>query len=160
MRKYIFLLAAFLALWPLLMSFYPTDKHAEAVKSTEAEAAAFAGAGLLSYSYTLDTLTNANNDTLALPYTLQSRYTQAFQITRTSISGTANIAVTVQMSTTTSSTTDAIWVTVLTSAATTATPEVLTLAESYGQRYRIIFDGTGTQSTSYKLSWCAKRQPN
>jgi len=157
MRKYLFLFAGLLIVGALsLMNFKPAESSTNAEQSAN-----FAtGSSLLSYSWTLDTISNALNDTLNLPYTLQSRYTQAFQFTRTSISGTANIAVTVQMSVTTSNTTDPNWITVLTSAGTGATSEVLTLAESYGQRYRIIFDGTGTQSTSYKLCWCAKRLPN
>ena len=113
-------------------------------------------ARLLVKTWALDTITNAANDTLTLPWTLQSRYTGALQITRTNISGTTNIAVSIQASVTSSSGTDATWVTVATTSATTATAELLTLAETYGQRYRIIVDGTGTQSSSYRLSWLSK----
>lgn len=113
-------------------------------------------ARLLVKTWALDTITNAANDTLTLPWTLQSRYTGSLQITRTNISGTTNIAVSIQASVTSSSGTDATWVTVATTSATTATAELLTLAETYGQRYRIIVDGTGTQSSSYRLSWLSK----
>lgn len=125
----------------------------------EDKAEAFATPNVLPKTWALDTITNAANDTLTLPWTMQSRYTGALQITRTSISGTANIAVSIQASVTSASSTDVTWVTVATTAATTATPELLTLAETYGQRYRIIVDGTGTQSSSYRLSWLGKRLP-
>lgn len=120
----------------------------------------FATPNVLMKTWTLDTITNAANDTLTLPWTMQSRYTGALQITRTNISGTTNIAVSIQASVTSASSTDVTWVTVATTSATTATAELLTLAETYGQRYRIIVDGTGTQSSSYRLSWLGKRMPN
>ena len=120
------------------------------------EIAAPPPARLLAKTWALDTITNAANDTLVLPWSLQSRYTGALQITRTNISGTTNLAVSIQASVTSSSGTDATWVTVATTSATTATAELLTLAETYGQRYRIIVDGTGTQSSSYRLSWVSK----
>lgn len=115
---------------------------------------------VLQKTWDLDTISNANNDTLTLPWTLQSRYTGALQITRTSISGTANVAVSIQTSVTSSTSTDVTWVTVATTSGTGATNELLTLAETYGQRYRIIVDGTGTQSTSYRLSWMSKKLPS
>jgi hypothetical protein len=129
-------------------------------EKAERESLAAPAPKLLQYTWTLDTLSNANNDTITVPWVIQSRYTGALQITRTSISGTANVAVSIQASVTNSSSTDVTWVTVATTTATTATAELLTLAETYGQRYRIIVDGTGTQSTSYRLSWLGKRLPS
>lgn len=126
----------------------------------EGGAEAFASPNVLPKTWTLDTITNAANDTLTLPWTLQSRYTGALQITRTNISGTTNLSVVIQSSVTSASSSDATWVAVATSAGTGATAEVLTLAETYGQRYRIIVDGTGTQSSSYQLSWLSKKMPN
>lgn len=120
----------------------------------------YAAPNVLSKTWTLDTITNAANDTLTVPFTMQSRYTGALQITRTNISGTTNLAVSIQASVTNSTSTDVTWVTVATTSATTATAELLTLAETYGQRYRIIVDGTGTQSSSYRLSWLSKKLPN
>lgn len=114
---------------------------------------------LLTKTWAKDTITNAANDTLTLPWVLQSRYTGALQITRTSISGTINLSVVIQASVTGASSADVTWVTVATSAGTGATNEILTLAEAYGQRYRVIVDGTGTQSSSYRLSWLSKRMP-
>lgn len=114
---------------------------------------------VLAKTWNLDTIANAANDTLDAPWSIQSRYTGALQITRTNISGTTNIAVSIQTSVTNSLSTDVTWVTVATTAATTATAELLTLPEIYGQRIRIIVDGTGTQSSSYRLSWLGKKLP-
>jgi hypothetical protein len=115
---------------------------------------------LLTKTWALDTITNAANDTLLMPWTMQNRYTGALQITRTNISGTTNLAITVQTNVASTSSTDATWITVLTSSGTGATAELLTLEETYGQQYRIIVDGTGTQSSSYRLSWLGKKKPN
>lgn len=150
MRNYILGAFVFLAIGLFLFAGKP-----EAGKRAEQ----FAAPSVLSKTWTLDTIANAANDTLTVPYTLQSRYTGALQITRTNISGTTNLAVLVQASVTSATSTDVTWVTVATTAATTATAELLTLAETYGQRYRIIVDGTGTQSSSYRLSWLSKRLP-
>lgn len=159
MRNYIF--GACLLFVVGLLSFAGKPDYLTNADAVEVETGkAFAPAKLLSYTFTKDTITNAANDTLTVPWVLQSRYTGALQITRTSISGTANIAVSIQTSVTSSSSTDVTWVTVATTSATTATAELLTLAETYGQRYRIIVDGTGTQSTSYRLSWLSKKVPN
>lgn len=149
MRNYIFL--------TLLLAFVGFLSFAG---RPEGSAEAFASPNVLPKTWTLDTITNAANDTLTLPWTLQSRYTGALQITRTNISGTTNLSVVIQSSVTSASSSDATWVAVATSAGTGATAEVLTLAETYGQRYRIIVDGTGTQSSSYQLSWLSKKMPN
>ena len=132
--------------------------NADAVSIENAEA--WAPSKLLPYTWPLDTISNAANDTLTVPWVLQSRYTGALQITRTNISGTTNLSVVIQTSVTGASSSDATWVTVATSAGTGATTELLTLAETYGQRHRIIVDGSGTQSSSYRLSWLSKKMPN
>ena len=106
---------------------------------------------LYSYEFSLDTIANAANDTLSLPASdVQSNYEWAYFITRTSISGTANIAVTVQASGVRSGNTD--WVNVGTTSATTASNEIISGTSFHGRRHRIIVDGTGTQSTSYKIT--------
>lgn len=155
MRKYIFGFLALFCVGALFLNFKPTD-----APQTVSEAEYFAPPTTLPYTWSLDTISNANNDTLDLPWVLQSRYTQAYQITRTSISGTANVAVSIQANVAYRDSTDPVWVTVATTSGTGATNELLTLAESYGQRYRIIVDGTGTQSTSYRISFLGKRLPN
>lgn len=106
---------------------------------------------LYTYEFTLDTLSNANNDTLLLPATdVQSNYEWAYFITRTSISGTANIAVAVQASGVRSGNAD--WTQVGVTSATTATNEIVSGTSFHGRRHRLIVDGTGTQSTSYKIT--------
>jgi hypothetical protein len=79
---------------------------------------------LLTKTWALDTITNAANDTLLMPWTMQNRYTGALQITRTNISGTTNLAITVQTNVASTSSTDETWNTVLTSAGTGATAEL------------------------------------
>lgn len=106
--------------------------------------------------YSLDTLTNAANDTLTLPVTLLSPFEGVFQIVRTSISGTANVALKVEQSNTLTGNTD--WVSVSTGSGTGATTEALQLTSMNGLRYRVILDGTGTQSTSYRCHVTLKRK--
>lgn len=160
MRNYIF--GACLLFLVGLLSFAGKPDYIANADAVEVETGqAFAGPSkLLPYTWARDTITDAANDTLTVPWVLQSRYTGALQITRTNISGTTNLSVVIQTSVTGASSADVTWVTAATSAATTATNELLTLAETYGQRYRIIVDGTGVQSSSYRLSWLSKKIPN
>lgn len=111
------------------------------------------------YTWTKDTITNANNDTLYLPARLTpllSDFQVCYSLIRTSISGTANVAGKVEETAYTSGTvTD--WVSKATTSATTATAEHLVLTHVYGMRQRIVIDGTGTQSTSYVLRVVLKK---
>lgn len=103
------------------------------------------------YTWTLDTITNAANDTLTLPFgNILSNYEWAYFVTRTNISGTTNIAVSVQASGVKTGDTD--WVQVGVTSATTATNEIVSGTSFHGLRHRIIVDGTGTQSSSYRLT--------
>jgi hypothetical protein len=106
--------------------------------------------------YSLDTITNAANDTILLPVALYSAFEGVFQVVRTSISGTANIALKVEQSNIASGNTD--WVSVATGSGTGATTEALQLTSMNGLRYRLILDGTGTQSTSYRAHVTIKRK--
>ncbi len=110
---------------------------------------------ILRHNFTADTITDAENDTLSLPYNLFSSFTSLYQMTRTNLSGTTNVAVTLQQSALTSGNTD--WITVGTTSGTGATAEALTLNPTYGVRYRLIFDGTGTQSSRYTLTAVLKK---
>lgn len=129
------------------------------------------GGNYYTYQWNLGTIANANNDTLYLPSSLrpvQSDFIQVYGITRTSVSGTANVAVKVECtaepySGTTPPTTG--WVTALNSAnssaataATTATTEQIVLGMSPSINYRVIVDGTGTQSTTYRIRVVMKRK--
>lgn len=116
------------------------------------------------YTFALDTITDAANDTLYLPSRmsdLHSNFQGCVSVTRTNISGTTNIAVKVEetaydYSGSTAPTEG--WASALkvggtaaATAATTATIENLNIPESYGMAWRIVVDGTGTQSSSYKI---------
>lgn len=133
--------------------FTPKNDHPEAVANEFLAPAP----NILAYTWDLDTITNAANDTLVLPWSIQSRYTGALQVTRTNISGTTALAVSLQASVTNSSSTDVTWVQVAATSGTGATAELLTLSELYGQRYRVIIDGSGTQSSSYRISFLGKK---
>jgi len=126
---------------------------------------------LYEYSYTLDTIANAANDTLYLPSTMRpvlSNFLMLVSVTRTNISGTTNIAVKVEESAfryTGSTPPTEGWAATLNSegtaaatAATTATIENLYIPSTYGTSYRIVVDGTGTQSSSYKVRLVLKRK--
>ena len=123
-------------------------------------------------TYTKDTITNAANDTLYLPSRLRpvlSDFQASVSVTRTSLSGTANIAVKVEETNYayTSSTTPPVagWAATLNSAnaaaataATTATTESFYLPHLYGINFRTIVDGTGTQTSSYVIRWVFKKK--
>jgi len=123
-------------------------------------------------TFTKDTITDAEADTLYLPSRLRpvlSDFQASVSVTRTSISGTHNVAVKVQESNYayTSSTVppSAGWVATLNSAnaaaataATTATTEGFFLPHLYGINYRTILIGTGTQSSSYVIRWVFKKK--
>lgn len=115
-----------------------------------------ASPSLYTKDFSLDTITNAANDTLALGANILSNYEWSYHIIRTNISGTTNIAVAIQASGNTSGDTD--WVTVATTSATTATNEILSGVSFYGLRHRVIVDGTGTQSSSYKIKAILKKK--
>lgn len=101
--------------------------------------------------WVLDTILNAAKDTLLLPATdVQSNYEWSYHITRTSISGTANVAVSVQASGVRTGNND--WTQVAITSGTGATNEILSSASFFGRRHRIIVNGTGTQSTSYRIT--------
>lgn len=103
------------------------------------------------YTWTLDTLTNAANDTLTLPFgNVLSNYEWAYFVTRTNISGTTNLAVSVQASGVKTGDTD--WTQVGVTSATTATNEIVSGTSFHGLRHRVIVDGTGTQSSSYRIT--------
>lgn len=131
-----------------------TALAATAFKAEDSQATALATPApprLFTYEFPLDTISNAANDTLLLPATdVQSNYEWAYFVTRTSISGTANIAVSVQASGLRSGNID--WTQVGITSATTATNEIVSGTSFHGRRHRIIVDGTGTQSTSYRIT--------
>jgi hypothetical protein len=129
------------------------------------------GTAMYEHTWNKDTITNAANDTLYLPSRIRpvnSDFLIALSIHRTSISGTANLAVKVEESVynyTGSTPPTRGWVTSFNNLgsaadtdATTATDETIRIPNAYGRSYRIIIDGTGTQSTSYDARILMKRK--
>ena len=123
------------------------------------------------YAYTLDTIANAANDTLYIPANYReqlSDFQVCVSVTRTNISGTTNLAVKVEetawpYSGSTAPTLG--WASALNvagsaaaTAATTATTENINIPHIYGRNLRIIVDGTGTQSSSYRIRWLMKKK--
>ena len=101
-------------------------------------------------TYTLDTLANAANDTLAVPWILESQYQYCFQFKVTNISGTSAIKAYLEQTNYTGSTE---W-TKVDSVTLAADPGsgIMKGANVWGNKYRLIMDGSGTQSTSYRAS--------
>lgn len=108
------------------------------------------------YVPSADTITNAEKDTLLLPVTMYSQYTYCIQGVRTSLSGTHNVKFVLQQSNTTSGNTD--WVGVDSTSTTSATIGLLQGQELYGIRYRILVNGSGTQSSRYALNCTFKKK--
>jgi hypothetical protein len=129
-------------------------------KGSEApQAADFnASAGVVhTYAWPLDTIANADKDTLTFPgsWLLLSNFATSYHVSRTNISGTTNVKVYVQSSGLRSGNTD--WATIDSTSSTGASNAVIMLPNTYGQRHRLIVSGTGTQSTSYTVSAVLKR---
>lgn len=173
-NKVLYLILALCAGGFGFFAFSPSDKAAENavvnIVTPEGEYQSV-GTSLYQYTYTKDTITNAANDTLYLPSTMRpvnSDFLIAYSITRTNISGTTNLAVKVEESTykySGSTPPTAGWVASLNTAgsaaataATTATEEELRIPNAFGLSYRVIVDGTGTQSSSYVLRVVLKKK--
>lgn len=122
---------------------------------------------ILAYTYNLDTITNTESDTIYIGSSstgamsgaidFQSLFAGRFQFTRTSISGTANVALKVE-STLVYTGTSTEWVSVATGSGTGATAEYISLSEMGDRRYRVILTGSGTQSTSYRVRFVGKKK--
>lgn len=107
------------------------------------------------YSYSLsDTITNTENDTIEIPARLVSDWSGGWHVQATSLSGTVQLANTVEESLSYNGTD---WVSVDTlnnSAAGTTRAEQ---DRVYGFRQRIRIVGSGTQSTRYTVYFVAKK---
>lgn len=109
-----------------------------------------------SYTFTADTITDTENDTLLLPADFVSPWSYTFSIVLDSLSGTDTLSFVIQESVSKSGNTD--WVTVSTGAGSELTsPLRLTSALMYGRRTRLIIRGAGTQSTAYAVTFLAKK---
>ena len=109
-----------------------------------------------SYTFTTDTITNTEADTLLLPADFVSPWSYTYSIVLDSLSGADTLSFVVQESASKSGNSD--WVTVSTGAGSELTsPLRLTTALMYGRRARIIIRGSGTQSTTYSIVFLAKK---
>ena len=109
------------------------------------------------YTFTSDTITDTESDTLTLPVLLYSKWTYDYHAVIDSLSGTQDIDVVVQESSLASGDTD--WVQVDTIATLTDANEVdrATGDVVYGVRQRLIVTGTGTQSVKYSIKAVFKK---
>lgn len=110
---------------------------------------------LYAYTFTPDTITNTELDTLLLPADFVSPWSYLYQVAIDSLSGADTLAFTIQESALKSGNTD--WVTVATGAGSRGNPARITGALMYGRRQRIIVIGSGTQSTRYSIVFLAKK---
>ena len=109
-----------------------------------------------SYTFTTDTITDTEADTLLLPADFVSPWSYTYSIVVDSLSGTDTLSFVLQESASKSGNTD--WVTVSTGAGSELTsPLRITTALMYGRRARIIVRGSGTQSTTYAITFLAKK---
>ena len=109
-----------------------------------------------SYTFTTDTITDTEADTLLLPADFVSPWSYTYSIVVDSLSGTDTLSFVLQESVSKSGNTD--WVTVSTGAGSELTsPLRITAALMYGRRARIIVRGSGTQSTTYAITFLAKK---
>jgi len=96
-------------------------------------------------------IVNTEADTVALALSLDKvNYRYNYVLTRTTGTGTLNIAAVLQESNETTGTTN--WYTIGTFTGTGAGVVNLSGAQTYGVRHRIILTGTGTQSSTYRLT--------
>lgn len=137
------------------------EKEASALIAESPEASAWLdGQSAISYEqpkkavtfdYRVDTITNAEKDTLLLPATFLSRFSYLITVYRTSLSGTHNVKIYLDESNATAATDNNHWRTIDSTSTTTATLGVLDGDEVYGRRHRIRVSGTGTQSSAYTI---------
>jgi len=102
-----------------------------------------------------DTIINALNDTLPFTPILASAYQYCFQIAMTNISGTRNVRIYLEQTAVTGSNR---FMKVDSAITTLGVPNYMMRGQNvWGNRYRIIVDGTGTQSTAYQIDAIVKR---
>jgi hypothetical protein len=107
------------------------------------------------YTFTPDTITNTESDTLLLPADFISPWSYAYHAVMDSLSGTDTLSFVIQESVLRSGNTD--WITVATGAGSGSFRTRITGALMYGRRQRIIVNGAGTQSTRYSITFLAKK---
>lgn len=110
---------------------------------------------IYAYTFTPDTITNTERDTLLLPADFVSPWSYGYHIVMDSLSGTDTLSFVVQESVLKSGNTD--WITVATGAGSGSFSTRIVGALMYGRRQRIIVNGAGTQSTRYSITFLAKK---
>ena len=106
-------------------------------------------------SVTDGAITNSENDTLSFPYKLDSNGTLGLSIQKTNVSGTTNIGCIMQMSMS-AATTPTDWLYSDSASTSTATTFHIKKTNVEGSKLRLIVDGRGTQSSTYKVIWLYK----
>ena len=106
-------------------------------------------------SVTNGAIANSENGALSFPYKLDSNGTLGISIERTNVSGTTNIGCLMQMSMS-AATTPTDWLHSDSASTSTATTFHIKKTNVEGSRLRLIVDGRGTQSSTYKVIWLYK----
>jgi hypothetical protein len=110
---------------------------------------------IYAYTFTPDTITNTESDTLLLPVDFVSPWSYVYHAVMDSLSGTDTLSFIVQESVLKSGNTD--WITIATGAGSKGVRTRISGALIYGRRQRIIVNGSGTQSTRYSITFIAKK---
>lgn len=113
---------------------------------------------LMIRTYTADTITDTENDTLIVIPQILSLYTYNAHFTVARLSGTGALKVYVQQSNVTSGTTDWVSIDSITATSAAAATYIADGTEFLGRRCRFIVDGGATQSTRYTLSYTFKKK--
>lgn len=110
---------------------------------------------LYTFTFTPDTITNTEMDTLLLPVDFVSPWSYGYHIVMDSLSGTDTLSFVVQESMLKTGNTD--WITIATGAGSANVSTRIVGQLMYGRRQRIIVNGAGTQSTRYRITFVAKK---
>ncbi len=123
--------------------------------SFESEKQAFAPTTPYRYTWTADTITNTEIDTVSVPASFLSNYQFQIQAVTAQISGTRNLKIYLDESNLTSGTTD--WRLIDSTSTTSTNVVAIRQAQSYGLRYRVRVKGvTGTMVVRYAMNIVAK----
>lgn len=112
------------------------------------------------YEFTADTITNAENDTIAIPAQFLDAWVPVAFLETTQLSGTQAINLIIQESSTLTGTTNWISVDTIALSGSADLDRLPYPSAPYwirGLRARVIIDGSGTQSTRYTGRFVAKR---
>jgi len=129
-------------------------KAPETEQSSDSEFAPVTSGAVLK-SWSLDTITNAELDTLNLSEILASPYQYAYQIKLANISGTRNVKF--YLDQTCAKGTRYMTVDSAITSGTTVNYYLMKGANTWGYRHRIRVVGAGTQSTSYLVDGLLKK---